>query len=185
MFLLYLTYCLSVILRIKSIVQTPSPGIRPFVIQSLLTSTLFSALGPLHLSHVDIFARPQTHHSLTLQPFLTLYPHSLISLPPTLQGNCHGVFRSFSTYLLKGEAFRTPPHPFLQTDFCISPQQSVQSHPWTPNKDEAGDGVGVRGLVRFTECESLELCPEALLLAFIAQAPSQDQGAPGLFHEIP
>ena len=109
------------ILRIKFIVQTPSPGIRTFVIQSLLTSTLFSALGPLHLSHVDIFARPQTHHSLTLQPFLTLYPHSLISLPPTLQGNCHGVFRSFSTYLLKGEAFRTPPHPFLQPDFCISP----------------------------------------------------------------
>lgn len=70
-------------------------------------------------------------------------------------------------------------------DFCISPQQSVQSHPWAPSKDEPGDGVGVRGLVRFTECESLELCPETLLLAFIAQALSQNQGAPGLFHEIP
>ena len=86
MFLLYLTHCLSVILRIKSKTQTPSPGIRPFVIQSLLTSSFFSAFGPLHLSHVDIFGRSQTHHSLTLQPFLTLYSHSLISLPPTLSG---------------------------------------------------------------------------------------------------
>lgn len=34
-------------------------------------------------------------------------------------------------------------------DFCISPQQSVQSHLWNPNKADAGDGVGVRGLVRF------------------------------------
>ena len=33
-------------------------------------------------------------------------------------------------------------------DFCISPQQSVQSHPWTPNKDEAGDGVGAEYTVR-------------------------------------
>lgn len=57
-----------------------------------------------------------------------------------------------SVFSARATQSRAPGSPVLETldmpDFHISPQRSVQSNPWSPNKDETGDGVGGWGLLK-------------------------------------
>ena len=142
MFLLYLTYWLSVVLRLKSrlfhlayqAICDTIPAYFPASSHPL--APYRSAMWTFLQDHKHTIFQPSSPFSLcplNLEHNFLLSPYLLLC-----QGNYHGAFRSFSAYLLKGEAFWTIPHPFLLCIFYFSLRSSMQD--WKSGTAGLGEG---------------------------------------------